>query len=199
MNRKLIGTIAGTVILGGAFGANAVADQFKTVGIQDQFERTEVTEGTKTVQTNPEDRQSEEKLLSLEEAKEKALAAFEGVVESIELERETGRMVYDIDIDNGPEEVDLDMDAVTGEILRSKTDWDDDDDRNAYANTGDLLSKQEALDIATAEFNGKLEEIELDDDDGRMIYEIELKNGDREAEFDIDAVTGDILDMELDD
>ncbi|MDZ5713115.1 PepSY domain-containing protein [Jeotgalibacillus haloalkalitolerans] len=195
MNRKLIGgTIAGAVILGGAFGADALADQFKTVGIQDQAERTENAQANSPVQQN-----QDENLLTLEEAKEKALSEFEGVVESIELERQNGRMVYDIDIDNGPEDVDLDMDAVTGEVLRSKTDWDDDDDRDSDVNSKDLLSKQEALDIATAEFTGKPEEIELDDDDGKMIYEIELKNGEQEAEFDIDAVTGDILNMEFDD
>ncbi len=205
MNKKLISTLAGAVILGGVFGANAVADQFKTVGIQDGntevAERSTDDDRTETVQSTPSGSQAEETLLSLEEAKEKALAQFEGVVESIELERENGRMVYDIDIDNGSEDVDLDMDAVTGEVLRSKTDWDDDDDddRDDVRPADNLLTKQEALDIATAEFNGKLEEIELDDDDGRVIYEIELKNGDREAEFDIDAVTGEILDMELDD
>lgn len=202
MNKKLIGTLAGVVILGGVFGANAVADQFKTVGIPEEnfevAERTTDDDRTETAQSNPAGSQSEETLLSLEEAKEKALTAFGGVVESIELERENGKMVYDIDIDNGREDVDLDMDAVTGEVLRSKTDWDD-DDRNVYRNSDDLLTQQEALDIATAEFNGKLKEIELDDDNGRMIYEIELKNGDQEAEFDIDAETGDILEMELDD
>ncbi len=205
MNKKLISTLAGAVILGGVFGANAVADQFKTVGIQDGntevAERSTDDDRTETVQSTPSGSQAEETLLSLEEAKEKALAQFEGVVESIELERENGRMVYDIDIDNGSEDVDLDMDAVTGEVLRSKTDWDDDDDddRDDVRPADNLLTQQEALDIATAEFNGKLEEIELDDDDDRMIYEIELKNGDREAEFDIDAVTGEILDMKLDD
>jgi len=39
---------------------------------------------------------------------------------------------------------------------------------------------------------------ELDRDDGRWVYELELRNGRTEYECDINAVTGVILDWEAD-
>lgn len=62
-----------------------------------------------------------------------------------------------------------------------------------------IIDRNRAVQIALAKFPGKVEEVELDDDDGRLIYEIEIENGDKEAEFDIDAKTGKILKFEIDD
>lgn len=58
-----------------------------------------------------------------------------------------------------------------------------------------------ARSIALAEFSGTIEGIELDDDDDRLIYEIEIEDGENEAEIEIDAYTGEILfmDLEIDD
>lgn len=41
-------------------------------------------------------------------------------------------------------------------------------------------------------------EIELDDEDGRMVYKVELEAGKDEYEYEIDAVSGDILEAEID-
>lgn len=61
-----------------------------------------------------------------------------------------------------------------------------------------IISRQQAINIALAEFPGKVESVKLDEDDGRLIYEIEIENGDREAEIEIDAITGKIIVMEID-
>lgn len=62
-----------------------------------------------------------------------------------------------------------------------------------------IIDHNEAVDIALKEFPGELESIELDEDDGQLIYEIEVKNGHQEADIEIDACTGEILLIELDD
>lgn len=41
-------------------------------------------------------------------------------------------------------------------------------------------------------------DIELDEDDNRLIYEIEIRNGKMEYDFEIDAKTGDIIKYEED-
>lgn len=41
-------------------------------------------------------------------------------------------------------------------------------------------------------------EIKLDDEDGRMVYKVELEAGKDEYEYEIDAVSGDILEAEID-
>lgn len=193
MKKVVVGTVASAVILGGAIGAGAMTDGFQNFR-----------------SVNPAPSEPSE-LISVEEAKGKALAEYEGVVESIELEKKRDGYVYDIDVDNGDMDYDLDMDAANGEILRVDEERDDDDDDNdntsssdsngTAANTNeDYISQEEAIEIALAEVEGTLESVELDDDDGRAVYEVEINTGagDDDAEFDIDAVTGEILEMDVD-
>ncbi|WP_404406962.1 PepSY domain-containing protein [Jeotgalibacillus malaysiensis] len=195
MKKVVVGTVASAVILGGAIGAGAMTDGFQNFR-----------------SVNPAPSEPAE-LISVEEAKEKALAEYEGVVESIELEKKRDGYVYDIDIDNGDMDYDLDMDASNGEILRVEEERDDDDDDRddnvtssdsngtAGSSNEDYISQEEAIEIALAEVEGTLESVELDDDDGRAIYEVEINTGtgdDDDAEFDIDAVTGEILEIDLD-
>lgn len=42
-------------------------------------------------------------------------------------------------------------------------------------------------------FEGTIVEIKLDDDDNRHLYEIELVNGNRKAEIEIDTHTGKVI------
>ncbi|MGN0294237.1 MAG: PepSY domain-containing protein [Lachnospiraceae bacterium] len=69
--------------------------------------------------------------------------------------------------------------------------------------TDTYIGNEKALSIAlehaglsTSDLTKK--EIEPDDEDGRMIYKVELKTGKAEYEYEIDAVTGDILEAEID-
>lgn len=57
----------------------------------------------------------------------------------------------------------------------------------------------QAIDVALDNFTGTVTEIELDNDDGRYTYEIELESGNEEAEIEIDAHTNEVLGIEIDD
>lgn len=48
-------------------------------------------------------------------------------------------------------------------------------------------SAQEAVDAAKKNFDGKVQGVELEEDDGIYYYEIELENGNEEYDVDIDA------------
>lgn len=61
-----------------------------------------------------------------------------------------------------------------------------------------VISIEEAKQIALAEFPGKIEDIELDTEDGRLIYEVEIEQGNKEADIEIDAYTGEIIVIEID-
>lgn len=61
------------------------------------------------------------------------------------------------------------------------------------------IDVKQAIDIALEQYPGVVEDVELDEDNGRLIYEIEIRSGDEEAEFEIDAYTGEILVIEIDD
>lgn len=76
---------------------------------------------------------------------------------------------------------------------------DDDFGKDTSASEKNYLPTQKAIERAEKEVNGKVIEINLDEDDNRMIYEIELKTSKGEAELELDAVTGKVLDVEYDD
>lgn len=60
-----------------------------------------------------------------------------------------------------------------------------------------IISPEEAIEIALDEFPGKVDDIELDKEDGRLIYEIEIERNDMEADLEIDAYTGEIIVIEI--
>lgn len=60
------------------------------------------------------------------------------------------------------------------------------------------ISKNKAIDIAQKQFSGTIDSIELDRDDGRLIYEIEMESSRGEAEIEIDAYTGEVLVVDID-
>ena len=62
-----------------------------------------------------------------------------------------------------------------------------------------IISQADAIAIAEKAVNGKVVEIEKDKDDGLIKYEVELKTDRGEAEVEIDASTGKVLDVEWDD
>lgn len=61
-----------------------------------------------------------------------------------------------------------------------------------------VISPEEAGRIALTQFSGTIDEIELDEEDGRLIYEVEIERGDQEAEIEIDAYTGEVIVIEID-
>lgn len=76
----------------------------------------------------------------------------------------------------------------------------DHDRARAAVAAGHRLPLSEILRQVEARFGGRVLEIELEHEDGVLVYEIELldDNG-RVLELEVDAVTGAILDQEYDD
>ena len=67
------------------------------------------------------------------------------------------------------------------------------------SNNKNIISQADAIAIAEKAANGKVVEIELDEDDGLLKYDVELRTDRGEAEVEIDASTGNVLEVELDD
>lgn len=185
MKRKiLVGTLASVFVLGGAFAVGATNN-----------DRSDLVEGTN---------QSENKMITIEEAKKAALKEVNGKVESVELEGKRDKVLYEVDIEKDHIDYDVYIDAHTGELysINQDDDFDDDDSTvsgNQTQKNEGTISQSEAINIAEKATNGKMHEIEKDEDDGRIKYEIELKTDRGEAEVEIDAVTGKILEVEFDD
>ncbi|MFS0863935.1 PepSY domain-containing protein [Fredinandcohnia sp. 179-A 10B2 NHS] len=184
-NILLIG-VTTVVLLGGAVGVGAIANDSKALA-------------------------SKESIISIEKAKDIASKEAEGAkVESIELEREHGQWVYDVDLDfpGSDDDIEVDVSAVTGEVVKVDDDRDDtkgDVSNNTSTNnapksvsdtpTTKQITIEEAVEIATKDTQGKIVEAEYDDDG---YYEIEMKHEGNEIEFKISAKDGSILKKEVD-
>jgi len=132
--------------------------------------------------------------ISVAQAREIALAEYDGFVDSVELEYGHGRAYYEVEIENKfDDDIDVYIDAYTGEVVAV-----DGDDDWVKQNRKDVMSVDQAKEIAINELGGKVVEVELDEDDGRYEYELELRTENGEAEITIDAVTGEVLELDID-
>lgn len=154
-------------------------------------------------------------------AKEKALA-YAGVTASsissyeIELDYENGVMVYEIEFKAGGYEYSVDINATTGEVVKSEKEKDDDAaqpkttktnassaktttsaDRATVA-SGAYIGEAKAKEIVLAHAGVTAENVyqysvELDTKKTQPVYEIEFKAGAYEYDYDINATTGAVV------
>ena len=171
---------------------------------------------TGSLPTDPDQR------ITAAQAREKVLEhlgmeAGEVTFKKVELDHDDNRMRYEIVLVAGSREYEYELDAQDGAVLSwdyeelenddlpeqdtGDADEDDDsDDRPETAPGGSVLSPEAArasalqhAGLSSASFT----KTKLDQDDGRSVYEIEFHTADCEYEYQIDAVTGAVLDYEM--
>lgn len=140
-------------------------------------------------------------LISVEDAKGKALAhaglaAGQVTFVQQELEWEDGRQVYDIEFYTSDyKEYDYEIDAVTGEVRSF-----DYDAEHYTPSTGTAIGLEKAREIALSKVPGaaatNIVKLELDHDDGRPVYEVEIIYNAMEYEMEIDGVDGTVFEFE---
>ncbi len=196
-----IGSLSAAVLLGGS----AVAASGSVNGQSVQ------TTPTSTSQSTTQNQSNTGKLLTVTQAKAAALKAADGngKVDDVDLERRNGQIIYEVEIDRrGSNDVVVRLDAYTGKVLAVVNDDDDDDDYNgAVTNNSSSTSASNQVKLTVAQASeialkqvtgGKVTKVELDHDDGRYVYEIELRTAQGEADVDIDANTGKVLSFDQD-
>ena len=140
-------------------------------------------------------------------------ATFSGV----SLGTKDGIAYYEVDFTAGNTDYRYAIDAMTGAVIESNSAASQTTGTNgtaaagasngttAAAQTGavdEARAKQIALDHAgVSESKAYDMDIELDDEDGTLVYEVEFKSGNMEYDYEIDAASGTILkhEAELDD
>ena len=143
--------------------------------------------------------------ITAEEAQNAALA-HAGIAESsvaqleIEFDSEDGLMVYEVEFYSGNKEYDYEIDASTGSIRGYDYDIENYTIPSTGASqSGNYISREKAQQLAQAKApNATLIKLEFDFDDGRAIYEGELRDGRMEYDFEIDASTGSFIKWEQD-
>lgn len=140
------------------------------------------------------------------------------------LDREDGRLVWEVEFVSGGYEFDYEIDADTGALVQHEKELDDDAARGAVPTgqknagssdtagqknidaagqgssyIGETAAQKTAIahaGVSSSDVRGY--KCELDREDGRMVYEIEFEAGGYEYEYEIDAATGAVLKSEKD-
>ncbi|EDQ06587.1 hypothetical protein DSM14862_00328 [Sulfitobacter indolifex] len=136
--------------------------------------------------------------ISMSQAIKAAQASIDGGVLEAEIETEGDALVYEIDLVRGEAVYEITVNATTGEVLSQSEEQltsflsglFKEDELRAAGDSRAVLMK------ALAEIEGQdgtqVEELSLDDEDDRMVYEVELTDASGERELLIDASTGEI-------
>ena len=110
-----------------------------------------------------------------------------------------GRWVYDVEFWADGKEYDYEILASDGTIL--SYDYDAEYQWSGSTGTsGDTISTEKVKSIVTdrAGVSGTFRELKLERDDGRTVYEGEMRSGRTDYEFTIDAYTGAVLEWDTD-
>ena len=148
--------------------------------------------------------------ITVEKAKSIALEhagvkADDAVFVKAGLDWDDGKVEYEVEFYAGNTEYDYDIDAATGTIRSFDKDWDDfslsrPGNSGTSVSQDDLISEEKAKSIALAKApsGATVVKCELDQDDDRYVYELELRSGRTEYDCEINAVTGVIVDWDVD-
>lgn len=147
-----------------------------------------------------------------EQAKEAALNHAGVTADTVfdykcEFDYDDGRAEYEIDFESGEYDYDYDIDAVTGDIVKNNKEYDLENlVENGISNTSadgttEYITAEEAKSIALShagvhENNVFDYDCEFDNEKGRAVYEIDFESMNYEHDYDIDAVTGEIIKSE---
>ncbi len=149
--------------------------------------------------TTSQQKQTQLTIISKERAIQIAMAkAGSGFkVIEVELDDDDDDREYEIELRSDTQIIEAEIDAYTGVIKE----WEVETLKKVSTTKPTMITREQAIAIAREKIGNAptLEEIELDDDDGRMVYELEFEYQDKEYEFEIDAYTGEILEFEIDD
>ena len=136
--------------------------------------------------------------------------ALDSVTAEVDSELDEFPAHYEVELHTAWGEFEYLVDAYTGKVLSGQKDLPatapvGDETAKPIAPTGDIghaKAKSIALNHAGLSENQAYDmDIELDDEDGTLVYEVEFKSGNMEYDYEIDAASGTILkhEAELDD
>ncbi|MEJ9304826.1 PepSY domain-containing protein [Priestia megaterium] len=178
---KVITTVLASAVLVGGLGASAYA-------MTDQSKSNDKKQTT-----------------TIEEARAKDIALQKtdgGDITNIQLAIDDGVKQYEVDVTKGNKEYDVDIDSSSGKIIEFDEEQKDDEDEKEeeLQNISPAISLDQAIKTALKSAKGTVNETDLDQENNRLVYEIEIDTADkREATVSVDAKNGNVISVELDD
>lgn len=119
------------------------------------------------------------------------------------LDWDDGRQVYDIEFWVGNTEYDYEIDASTNAVLEAKQEQSGHHGGTAAQQPGGFVGEEAAKSAALAHAGVSAGDAgtikcELDEDDGRWVYELEFRVGSTEYDYEVDASSGAVVKAEQD-
>ncbi len=137
--------------------------------------------------------------VSPEDAVKAAQKESEGELKDLSFEKETGDWSYKVELVDGTNENKVLINADDKSVTNVEKEQEDSDDNDQTFKLSDVAKFEDALKVAQDKAKGDIKEWSLSEDNGKLVYSIELKEGNKEStEFTIDAKSKEILEQETD-
>ncbi|MCH1643128.1 PepSY domain-containing protein [Paenibacillus timonensis] len=211
MKKKFIVPALAAAIIGGGIAGTALNTSVFAASADSSNSKVEVTDQQEQQQL------AKEATITKEEAISAALKEVAGKAAKTELEDEDGTIVYGVEVtDDQGKNHDVKVDAKTGKVLKVEA-----DDENEKANKEEKedkdsevsdkqeqqqlekeakISAEESKTIALKEVNGQVTDTELEDEDGTVVYGVEITDAQgKKHDVKVDAKTGKVLKVDVDD
>ena len=151
-----------------------------------------------------------EKVPEFKVSVEDAIQAYQEVhpdtdITTIELDSSLGNYFYKVEGVDDEKEYEVTIDAQTKEVTKQKEEALDADEQKGIKrqedqlDLTDLLSLDEISKIATKEAQGEAVEWGLDQELNTTYWDVKVQDAGKETDVKIDAKTGEVLEVELDD
>lgn len=144
--------------------------------------------------------QTDQGMISKDRAAQIAKDKYGGEVINVEMETEQGKKAYEVEMRNTSQgRIEVDVAAATGKIIDVEKE-DHDSDEDVPNDVHPKISINDARQIALSRQEGRVNKLKLDEDDGKIVYKVEVKTQKGlKYDFKIDANSGNVIEMELDD
>lgn len=137
--------------------------------------------------------------VSPEDAVKAAQKESKGELKDLSFEKETGEWSYKVELVDGTNENKVLINADDKSVTNVEKEQEDSDDNDQTFKLSDVAKFEDALKVAQDKAKGDIKEWSLSEDNGKLVYSIELKEGNKEStEFTIDAKSKEILEQETD-
>ncbi|MDT0754642.1 PepSY domain-containing protein [Mammaliicoccus sciuri] len=137
--------------------------------------------------------------VSPEDAVKAAQKESKGELKDLSFEKETGDWSYKVELVDGTKENKVLINADDKSVTNVEKEQEDSDDNDQTFKLSDVAKFEDALKVAQDKAKGDIKEWSLSEDNGKLVYSIELKEGNKEStEFTIDSKSKEILEQETD-
>lgn len=163
--------------------------------------------------------ETSEPALTKDEIKDIVSEQYAGEISTPILRNKNNEPVYHVDLAHDENIYHIKLNGISGEVItidkevnkdnkketsnenqkeNKQSNQEQAEEKEKIKSDNIIISQKKVSKIALEQFSGVIDDIDLEDKNGRLIYEVEIENGEREAEIIIDAYTGEVIFVEID-